>query len=209
VLVPSRGALAVALRQLAETRTPLAGASDHGVSEALYLSDPEGNGIEIYRDRPRDEWPWRDGRLAMGTRRLALESLIAEAETGVTGDLPEGTVIGHVHLRVADVAAAEVFYGDVLGFSLMQRYGDSASFVSAGGYHHHIAFNTWESLGASPAAPDSAGLDHFELLLPDETARAQVVERLAKRGSAIGATPLGPSIRDPSGNALVLRLADS
>jgi len=203
VLVPSRAALADALRRLARTQTGLDGASDHGVSEALYLTDPEGNGIELYRDRPRDAWPRHDGVLAMGTARLDLQSLLLEAETPGAG-LPRGTVIGHVHLRVSDIPAAEGFYCEQLGFSLMQRYGDSASFVSAGGYHHHVAFNTWESRGAPPAPADAAGLGHFEVLFPDAAARQEVVDRLSHHGAGMTATGAGPLVRDPAGNALVL-----
>jgi len=209
VLVPSRAALASVLRQLLRSRVPLHGASDHGVSEALYLADPEGNGIEVYRDRPRDAWPRRDGGLAMGTARLDLESLMDEPDATESAGLPRETVIGHVHLRVSEIAPAEAFYCDQLGFSLMQRYGASATFVSAGGYHHHIAFNTWESRGAPAAARDAAGLRWFEVLLPDQAARSDVIARLERAGVAIDEAGDGLLIHDPSGNAVLLGLGGS
>src|SRR5262249_52339793 len=144
ILVPSRADLARSLMRLVETETVLQGAADHGVSEALYLADLDGNGIEIYRDRPRAEWPVVDGpatalgagRLRMGADPLDFDNLASAAAPGPV--LPPGTVIGHVHLHVARLDEAQQFYVDVLGFELMQRYGPSALFVSAGGYHHHI-----------------------------------------------------------------------
>ncbi len=209
VLLPSRPHLADALRRLARSGTPLQGASDHGVSEALYLADPEGNGIELYCDRPRDAWPRRDGRLTMGTARLDVQGLLAEPETGQHAELPERATVGHVHLRVSDVVASEAFYCDAFGFELMQRYGESASFVSAGGYHHHIAFNTWESRGAPPPPSDAAGLRCVEVQFSGETARARTVARLRSAGAPIAETPGGPLVRDPSGNALVLTVEAS
>jgi catechol 2,3-dioxygenase len=140
ILVPSRVALARSLRRLVDTDTLMQGFADHGVSEALYLADPDGNGIEIYRDRPRPEWPNVGGRLQMGVEPLDLDGLLTELEgdEGGAGGLAEGTTIGHIHLHVARLVEAEAFYVGVLGFDLIQRYGDSALFVSAGGYHHHI-----------------------------------------------------------------------
>ncbi|HEY2825774.1 MAG TPA: VOC family protein [Gemmatimonadales bacterium] len=208
VLVPSRADLAAALWQLAVTRTPLQGASDHGVSEALYLADPEGNGIEIYRDRPRAEWPIKDGKLAMGTAALDLDHLLAEAPAGATEvPVPSGTVIGHMHLQVADIARAEEFYLGAVGFDLMARYGTAASFVSAGGYHHHVGFNTWHSLGAAPPPSDATGLKYFELQFPDDLARREVASRLKSAGVSVAEREEGPLVRDPSGNGMVLTTA--
>lgn len=208
VLLPSRPALAAALRHLAREGTPLQGASDHGVSEALYVADPEGNGIEIYRDRPRAEWPRDGSRIAMATDALDVDDLLAEpAPAGNGGALPPGTLIGHVHLHVADIAAAEAFYCGVLGFDLTTRYGSSASFVSAGGYHHHVAFNTWAGRGAPSPPPGAAGLRHFEVRLPDQAARELVVERLRAAGVPIRETAGGLLVRDPSGNGVALTAA--
>src|SRR5260221_5316972 len=138
ILVPTRGDLARSFRRLLETRTQMQGAADHGVSEALYLADPDGNGIEIYRDRPREEWPFAAGQLRMTTDALDPGDLPAEEAGGAGGErLPRGTIIGHVGLRVAHLDATERFYGDVLGFQITQRYGPGALFVSAGAYYHH------------------------------------------------------------------------
>ena len=137
----------------------LEGAADHLVSEAVYLADPEGNGIEIYRDRPRTEWPRLDGKIEMATDPLDADGLMQEGRTrGAERGLAGGTRMGHVHLNVADLAAAEAFYCGLLGFDLVTRYGESAGFVSAGGYHHHIGFNTWAGRGAPPPTAGSPGL---------------------------------------------------
>jgi catechol 2,3-dioxygenase len=202
ILVPSRADLARALRRLAETGTVMQGFADHGVSEALYLADPDGNGIEIYRDRPRSEWPIQNGRLRMGADPLNVEDLLNEAGPG--DGLAPGTTMGHVHLHVADLAAAEAFYIGVLGFDLMQRYGPSALFVSAGGYHHHIGLNTWAGVGAPPPPPGALGLRHFVVRFPDAGAREQVAARV--RAAGVSAVPQdgGLLIRDPARNALLL-----
>lgn len=204
ILVPSRPALAAALRHLLRSKTQLTGASDHGVSEALYLSDPEGNGIEIYRDRPRSEWQRQGEGIAMRTEALDVAGLLAEPDEGTVAGVPPGTRIGHVHLRVADLEAALTFYRDILGFDLTARYGAAAAFVSAGGYHHHIGFNTWQTLGAPAPPTGAAGLSHFEIRLPDDAARARVIERVRSSGGAVEQTPDGSLVRDPSGNAIVL-----
>jgi catechol 2,3-dioxygenase len=203
ILVPSRAHLARALRRLAGTGTPLQGAADHGVSESLYLADPEGNGIEIYRDRPRAEWPIVDGRLRMRTDPLDLDALLDQASSGDDG-MAAGTTMGHVHLQVSDLGAAERFYVGVLGFELMQRYGPSALFVAAGGYHHHIGMNTWAGAGAPPPAPGSTGLRYAEIVLPSRASRDDVVERV--RGASIPVDAIGDAtlIRDPSDNGILL-----
>lgn len=202
ILLPSRGDLADWLKHAAETGIRLEGASDHLVSEALYLSDPEGNGIEIYRDRRRPEWPRRsDGGIAMATERLDLDRLLAEAGSEPYAGMPAGTGMGHIHLRVGDTAAAEAFYRDLVGFELMVRY-PGASFLASGGYHHHIAGNIWGSRGAGPRQPGEAGLDRFELVARDEADFAAMRERiLAGSGTEVGGVP---TIADPWGNRLAL-----
>jgi catechol 2,3-dioxygenase len=173
VLVPSRPALALALARLVETRTPLQGASDHLVSEALYLADPEGNGIEIYRDRPREAWVREGAQLKMTTDPLDVESLYRDGVDALPSwnGLPEATIIGHVHLRVAHIAPAEHFYCDELGMQLTARYGSRASFVSFHGYHHHVAFNTWGGVGAPLPPPGALGLREFALNVESGTPR--------------------------------------
>lgn len=204
LLVPFRTALANTLKHLLESDYPLAGASDHGVSEALYLSDPDGNGIEIYCDRPQEEWPIRNGELRMDTRPLDAQGLLRQSGGEWSGLDPQ-TVLGHVHLKVASIQEAEAFYVDLLGFQLMQRYGPSAAFVSAGGYHHHIGFNTWESAGAEPAPEDGVGLQWFGLNLPDKDNLEELLRRLAQNGQQIQEHLGGFLVRDPSNNGLLLR----
>jgi len=203
ILLPSRAALADWLAHAARRGVPLEGASDHLVSEALYLSDPEGNGIEIYRDRERSEWPRLDGgSIRMATDRLDLEALLREASRNDYPGMPEATAMGHVHLRVGDVAAAEAFYRDALGFEVMVHY-PGASFMATGGYHHHIAANVWHSRGAGPRRPDEAGLSRFELVARDEDAFAELRRRmLAAGGDEAGGVP---GIADPWGNRVELR----
>ncbi len=208
VLLPDRRALARLLVHLAEEETEIQGVADHGVSEALYLSDPDGNGIELYRDRRRGEWPADDlGKLQMGTDQLDVDDLVMEMKDNIpewTG-LPDKTVIGHVHLHVADLSAAERFYTQALGFQLTQRYASGAIFVSAGGYHHHIGLNTWAGGGAPPPPEDVAGLRWFSILLPSEEALSAVRERLQAAGVAYEEREGGIFVKDPSQNAMVIR----
>ena len=206
ILVPTPADLARSLRRLVATETVMQGAADHGVSEALYLADPDGNGIEIYRDRPRAEWPYVAGQLRMGADPIDLDELLAH-KTGVDAGaaLATGTVIGHVHLHVARLEDAERFYVGVLGFQLMQRYGPSALFVSAGGYHHHIGLNTWAGVGAPPPPPGAIGLRHFDVQLPSEAAVEEVASRVRGAGVPIETVEGGLLVRDPAKNAILLR----
>lgn len=206
ILTPSRVALAQSLRRLAETRTPVQGFSDHWVSEAIYLADPDGNGIEIYRDRPRSEWPRQNGQLQMATDPLDIQSILAELEVQPapwTGLEPE-TVIGHVHLHISTIPSAEAFYVGTLGFDLIMRYGPSASFVSAGGYHHHLGLNTWAGVNAPPPPLDAAGLRYFTINLPDSAALAVVVARIQEAGLAFQEKDGVVFLHDPAQNGVVL-----
>ena len=162
ILVPSRAALGRSLRRLFDKRWPLTGASDHLVSEALYLDDPDGLGIEIYRDRPRAEWPISNGQLAMATDPLDLQGVYDEpgAESAM-GGLDAGTVIGHVHLHVPHLDTAEQLYCDRIGFEPTVRGYPGALFVAAGGYHHHLGLNTWTGVGAPPPPEHAVGLRSF------------------------------------------------
>ncbi len=210
ILMPTRRDLAVALARLANARWPLAGASDHLVSEALYLSDPDGNGIEIYRDRPREEWPERDGTIEMATLPFDLHGLIDELpadERELPALAPAGTVIGHVHLQVAELNEIEAFYNGVLGFDVMVRTYPGALFVSAGGYHHHLGLNVWNSAGGSAPALGAVGLRFYEIVLPDADALASVLARVSGAGLAVESRDDGSLLRDPSGNAVLLRAA--
>jgi catechol 2,3-dioxygenase len=208
VLLPTRRDLAVAIRRLVEARIPLDGASDHLVSEALYLHDPDGNGIEIYRDRPRVEWPHVDGSLEMATLPLDLEDIITELPPAGAKDAvaPPGTRMGHVHLQVSDLDEAEAFYSGVLGFDVMVKGYAGALFVSAGGYHHHIGLNTWQSLGAGAALPGAIGLRSFELVLPDSDELERVLARVREAGITAERSNGGAVVQDPSGNAVHVRV---
>jgi catechol 2,3-dioxygenase len=209
LLLPDRPSLARWLAHAARERVPLVGLSDHFVSEALYLSDPDGHGIEIYWDRPREVW---DGQVAarMTTLPLDVDSLLGELQdprSAPFDGLPAGTVMGHVHLKVAAIADTVAFYRDALGFGLMARLGGQAAFLAAGGYHHHVGANTWESRGAPPPPPGSAALRHATIVLPDAAERDGVLERLERHGHAPEDGAGGPLVRDPAGNALVLTVA--
>ncbi|MFC0201660.1 VOC family protein [Paracoccus rhizosphaerae] len=168
ILLPARADLASWLRHAADTDLRLTGASDHGVSEAIYLDDPEGNGIEIYRDRPSDSWTRHGDRIEMTTARLDLAALAAEARTPWDG-APDGTIIGHVHLQVGDVDQADAFLTGDLGLT---RTFDApgAAWYGWNGYHHHLAANTWNSHGAGRRPTGMAGLEEVVLRgLPEET----------------------------------------
>ena len=209
ILVPTRADLARALQRVADARWRLTGASDHLVSEALYLSDPEGNGIELYRDRPREEWPVRDGQLQMDTLPLDLDGVLRELRReDAEAPMPPGTRMGHVHLNVGDLTAAEAFYSGALGFDVTVRGYPGALFVSAGGYHHHLGLNTWAGEGA-PAAPEGTrGLRQFEVLLPGGAQVAAEEDRLREAGFEPTQDEGGVRVTDPSGNVVLLRAED-
>jgi catechol 2,3-dioxygenase len=210
ILVPDRAELARSLRRLVEARWPLAGASDHLVSEALYLGDPEGNGIEIYRDRPSEEWQ-RDGdELRMATLPLDLNDLLGELDGEPVGEsaVSQGTRMGHVHLNVADLATSERFYADLLGLDVTARAYPGALFLSAGGYHHHIGLNTWRGEGVPPPPAGALGLRTFELTLPSPEALADTVARLRAGGAEVDYATEGEALsRDPASNAVRLAVA--
>jgi catechol 2,3-dioxygenase len=201
-LLPSRAGLGRWLAQFRALGGLLDGGADHLVSEAAYLHDPEGNGVEMYADRPPAEWRWQgEGagrRIEMANRPLDVPGLLRAAATPWGGALP-GTRIGHVHLRVGDVGEAVRFYGDALGVDLTAAW-DSAAFLSSGGYHHHIAVNTWRSPGAGRRDPARAGLASVTLDIADGPALAGIARRL---GAA------GHRFEDPWGTALILRAAAS
>lgn len=206
ILMPSRPALARALMRLLESRYPLQGASDHLVSEAIYLADPDGHGIELYADRPRDRWPRRGERVQMATDPLDLEDLLGEAGAPEAGrrQVDPATVMGHVHLRVADLGESEAFYSGVLGFEVTQRDYPGALFVAAGGYHHHIGLNIWGSAGAPPPPPDALALRWWAIRLPDDQALGAVVERVRAASIGHARTDAGWLVRDPSQNLIIL-----
>ena len=206
-LLPDRFNLARLLYQLVERQVPLQGAADHGVSEAIYLADPEGNGIELYRDRPRDEWPYDDaGQVAMVSDPLNLEQLLFELKGHLEPwrGIHTAAKIGHLHLQVSDIQSSVEFYTAILGFELQQRFGSQAAFMSMYGYHHHIGANNWNSKGVSPAPENAAGLREFELTFADRSTIGAIHERAG--GSAIAFEDIenGIKLKDPSGNSVLI-----
>jgi len=192
LLVPDRPSLGRFLAHTAHEQIPLTGLSDHVVSEAIYLRDPDYHGIEVYADRPREQW---EGQVSqrMTTIPLDTDSLLAEAGEAEFDGLPDGTTVGHVHLCVRDVDEMVGFYRDKLGMGVTAQAGQQAAFLSAGGYHHHLGGNTWETLGAEPAPEGTARLLGFTIVLPHDEELQRVAERIG-----------GTEVRDPSGNPLVL-----
>ena len=209
LLVPQRADLAGWLAHAARDRVRLVGLSDHFVSEALYLSDPDGHGIEIYWDRPRELWEGQVGA-RMTTLPLDVNSLLEElpdpAAAPFTG-LPPDTTMGHVHLKVAAIPETIAFYRDALGFGLMAQLGSQAAFLSAGGYHHHIGANTWESAGAEPPPAETAALRQVTIILPATAEREGIVGQVENARCPMEETADGPIAADPSGNALLLAIA--
>lgn len=203
-LVPDRAALAAWLAHAAHAGVRLDGASDHLVSEAIYLSDPEGNGIEIYRDRQPDEWTmFPDGTVQMATEGLDLQSLYDSAAKGSWEGMQDGTAIGHIHLQVGDVPQADAFYRDVLGLKVMARY-PGASFFATGGYHHHIAANIWNSRGAGIRGDAMTGLADYSLHFNDKAALDQAVTALERQEISTTRTASGIAFKDPWGIGLQL-----
>ena len=206
ILVPSRHDLARTLYRLLQDDGPEIGHSDHGVSEALYLGDPDGHGIEIYRDRPRDEWPTGNGRLSMVSLPLDARGILSELAGAppTSHRMAEGTFVGHIHLQVAQIPATEQFYTGLLGLDLVQRYGPSATFMSANGYHHHVGANTWAGVGLPPAPADAARLLWYELRLPDAAAQEAIAARLTAAAYPFDRDGEGMWVTDPSGIRVLL-----
>ncbi|MBI5106773.1 MAG: VOC family protein [Solirubrobacterales bacterium] len=206
LLFPTREELARAALRLARTHTPIEGASDHETHEAIYLPDPDGNGIELAADRPREAWPEHLG-YAGGPKPLDFDALLATVAGEAPADQVEpGLRVGHLHLHVGDLERGLAWYRDVLGFEV-QALLPTAAFVSAGGYHHHLGFNIWRGEGV-PAVPEHvAGLRHWTVLLPEDADVAAVRERAAAAGGAVEERPCGVLLRDPWGIALLVATA--
>lgn len=206
LLLPTREHLAQIVRHFAELGLRI-GSADHLVSEALYLSDPDGNGIEIYRDRHPSEWEWEGDQVKMSTDPLRFQELLAMLDRTNWKRLPAETVVGHIHLHVAWLSEAEQFYVNGLGFEVVCRYGTQALFVSDGKYHHHIGLNTWNGEGAPEPPNNSAGLRSFTLVYPSEAAREEAISRLRRIGATVTEDNGTWTVADPSGNRMILYAA--
>ena len=205
---PDRRSLAEALARLVTAGSRI-GAGDHGVSEALYIDDPDGNGVELYRDRPREQWPppGPGERVVMYTQPVDLSNLLAEAGGVPAANAPPGTQIGHIHLQVSDVPRTVDFYVDGLGLDLMARLGAEAAFMSSNGYHHHVGANTWNSRGRPPASPNHAGLNRVVIAVSDPDALERARDRLSGTDYPIESRDGHDVVRDPDG--IELRFAAS
>ena len=202
-LMPARADLARWVAHVAEARVPLQGASDHIVSEALYLADPEGNGIEVYADRPVSRWRSQSGDIRMTTDPLDVQDLLKSAEGAEWSGLPEGGIVGHVHLQVGDTPAADRFYRDVLGLDIAARY-PGASLYGSGGYHHQLAGNVWNSRSAGVRPKGMAGLDRVEIVVRDAAEIASIAVRAESAGTPIMNDADGITLHDPWGTAVAL-----
>ncbi|WP_404313200.1 VOC family protein [Agrococcus terreus] len=208
ILYPTHAALAAAIvRMSQQPGVRFAGTGDHAVSEAFYFADPDGNGVELYVDRPRETWTWRDGHVHMTTEYIDPNAFVQQhlerGAFGVAQTAPVGATVGHVHLQVGDVATARDFYVDALGFAETAALGNTALFVSAGGYHHHMAMNVWNSRGAGRRV-DSLGLGRVEIAVPDAEALGAARERLTARGVAVADDGAAIRFEDPWANRITL-----
>lgn len=207
-LMPTRADLARWIVHASKSRVPITGASDHDVSEAIYLDDPEGNGIEVYSDRPRERWR-RDGEfIFQKTEALDIDAIVGEIDAGTAAypSAPEGLRVGHIHLRVGNVEKAEAFYCGVLGLNVTRRR-TGASFISSDGYHHHVGVNTWHSTGASARNGKRAGLDWYALEVNDQSTLDGLKKRLCAASVTIAEIPGGFDAMDPWGIRLRFTLA--
>lgn len=203
-LMPTRADLGRWVAHVAAARVPLQGASDHIVSEALYLADPEGNGIEVYADRPASDWHGESGEIRMSTDPLDLQDLLQSAEGTEWSGFPEAGSVGHVHLQVGDTAEADRFYRDVLGFDIAARY-PGASFYGRGGYHHQLAGNVWNSRRAGKRPEGMAGLDAVEIIVRDGRDITAIASHAERDGIASIKNTDGLTLRDPWGTAITLK----
>lgn len=203
-LVPDRAALSRWLAHAARNQVPLQGASDHLVSEAIYLADPEGNGIEVYRDRPRSEWQFLpDGMVKMATLPLDLQKLYDEAPLETWGGMAPGTAIGHIHLQVSDIPQANGFFRDVLGLDLIATY-PGASFFSSGRYHHHVGANIWNSRNAPKRLANMTGLGDYAIRFNDQAAFQSALGALDRLEMPVARSGTTATLTDPFGIGLTL-----
>ncbi len=210
ILLPDRHALAIKIAQIGQRHYPF-GYGDHLVSEAFYLSDPDGNGLELYRDRPRSEWLWDGQQVRMATDPIDFDNFFAEVKPGdpalANPAVPAGTKLGHMHLRIPDISESEHFYHGVLGFDITARL-PGALFLSAGGYHHHIGMNTWESRGGRPPVEPSAGLREFSIVLPTQAELERLTRQVEAAGISVEHGQDSTALLDPFQNHIRLILKE-
>ena len=204
ILLPSRKDLGKFIKHLMKTGYPIIGASHHGVSEAIYLQDIDDNGIEVYADTPVSNWKWENNFIDMYTKALDIKSIVAESSDEVWEEIPRETILGHIHLHVRDLDEAERFYVEGLGFDVVSKIPNQATFISTGGYHHHIAFNIWNGKNIPPASENSVGMKYFTLKLPDQKSRHDVIDRLSSLGYEVKFENEDFVTKDPSKNEIHL-----
>ncbi|MGD7045893.1 VOC family protein [Jeotgalibacillus proteolyticus] len=202
LLLPTRSDLSDLIAHLVKNGVKMGG-SDHGVSEAVYFDDPDGNGIEVYRDRSHTEWDWHDSQVSMSIDPLNIQELLS-GEQKEWGKVPEKTVIGHLHLHVSELGKTEEFYREALGLDVVSRFNGQALFMSTAGYHHHIGLNTWQGVGAPPPSKNSVGLHWFSFVVQDENEKMKAVERLRKLKYMVNAKDGMFWTKDPSGNQVII-----
>jgi len=200
-VMPTRADLARWMLHRSGADLPMVGANDHGVCEAFYLHDPEGNGVEIYADWPAETWRWSEGQVLMPSKPLDIEDLLRAAEGTTKETTPPDLRVGHVHLRVGDLSVAEAFYLGALGLDLTRRRV-GASFMSSGGYHHHVATNVWDSRDAGPRDQHRAGLSWFSIVTNDSAIQESIASRLRGLGAPVTPTPVGFETADPWGTRI-------
>ncbi len=203
ILLPTRKDLANFVFYSIDVGLPLA-SSDHLVSEALYFSDPDGNGIEVYRDRDPAGWTWQGDQVEMAVDPLDFEDLLKEGEKGAWQGLPKETVMGHIHLHVAEMENTKHFYETGLGFETVSQFGKQALFISTGKYHHHIGLNTWNGVGAPMPSENSVGLQSYTITYPTKEAVHHTVQNLKAIGASVEEEENQTITKDPSGNKIII-----
>lgn len=204
ILLPSRKDLGKFIKHLRDTQYPIIGASYHGISEAIYLQDIDDNGIEVYADTPVSTWKWENNVLEMVTKPLDIRDVMAEAKDEVWEGMPKDTIIGHIHLHVSDMEKAEKFYVHALGFDIVTKIPNQATFTSTGKYHHHIAFNIWNGKDIPPPSENSVGMKYFDLKLPDQKTRHDLIDRLNSLGFEVKFENGSFVVKDPAQNEIHL-----
>ncbi|MCA1029674.1 VOC family protein [Bacillus timonensis] len=204
LLLPTRHDLATFIQHIAKKRYRIQGGSHHGISEALYLADPDGNGIEVYADTPTSTWRWEDDRLALQSEPLDIEELLQVAKGQQWNGLPTDTIMGHIHLHVANLDEVDKFYQQGLGFTLVSQLSKQAHFYATGNYHHHIGVNVWNGVGAPKPSENSVGLVYYDVVFPSEQKREKMINNLKALGYPVREDAQQHFTEDPSGNVIRL-----